>query len=39
MQIKRILRFHLTPTSMAKIKNFQAAVYAGEDVEKGGATP
>jgi hypothetical protein len=31
MQIKTILRLHLTPVTMAKIKNLSAA---GEDVKK-----
>ena len=34
MQIKTIMRYHLTPIRMAIIKNLQA-VNTGENVEKG----
>jgi hypothetical protein len=33
MQIKATLRFHLTPSRMAKVKS-QGIAHAGEDVEK-----
>jgi hypothetical protein len=34
LQIKTILRFHLTPIRMAKIKKLKATAYVGKDVEQ-----
>ena len=34
MQIKTILKFYLTPVTMAKIKKIQLTADAGEDMEK-----